>query len=199
MRKVVLLAFMALALALALPTASLANTTTGFTFDTCATPTGCTLLGGHFSTNTVTYSVHGTGVNSGVTFSIALTGIDCATSPICTITGGSMTATNSATGLMVTSTLTGGGRIIENISNGVTHDVLNGLDLTPSTGLGQVAFGTLNGTINFNTRTGDVLSGRVTSMGAVNTSVPEPGMLGMLASGMIGFAGMARRRLKFWA
>ena len=189
MRKVMLLALLALALTLASPTASLANTV-GFSFDTC--PGGCTTLTGSFvgPSDNPTYTLTG----SGVTFTIGLTGLNCP-NVMCSITGGSVTVTNDATGAVeMTSTLTGAGRIIRSESNGVVSDVFNNLDLTPSTGGGQVAFGTLNGTVNWDLNTGDVISGRMTSMGATN--VPEPGMLGMLASGMIGFAGMAGRRLK---
>ena len=188
MRRVMLLALVALAL----PMASLADTI-GFKFDTC--PSGCTTLTGTVAppSSSPVYTLTG----NGVTFTIDFTDVMCP-NILCSFGGGSVTVTNSVTGaVLLMDSFTepnNTGRIIRTESSNVISDVFDSIDLTPNIGIGQTAFGTLSGAVDWNTTFGAVISGRVTAIGATN--VPEPGTLGLLGTGLIGLAVMTIRKLK---
>jgi hypothetical protein len=187
MRRLMLLVL----LALGLPTAALASPFNTFNFDTC--PGNCTTLAGGLAgtSSSPIYTLMG----NGLTFVINLTDVDCVRAP-CTFTGGSVTVSDSATSvvLMSDSLLSG---TFTRTSGGVNviHDVFNVLRLTPNSGTPEVAFGNVSGTVVWNLN-GPVLSGRVVARGTF-APIPEPGTLGMLGTGLIGLAGMMRRKLKF--
>jgi hypothetical protein len=176
-------------LALGLPTAALAKTIP-FTFDTGTNVSG--IVHSFMSGTAPVYMVTG----NGLTFTITFSGVNCVRAP-CTFSGGSLAVTNAANVVLLSNSLLPG--TFTRTSTGVDsqlNDVFSGIQLAPGTLVGQAASGTLSGNVIWqNTNNPIVLSGRLSVSGELN--VPEPGTLLSLGTGLIGIAGMMRRKLKF--
>lgn len=174
MKRVFLLAL----LALALPTAALANSidfstgtfTSGTVSGSLTTSLSTTITG---SLNTITVS----------TGSLTkLSGCPVGLSGACySFTGGSVTVKSGSTTLF-TDSLTGG--VLD--KNGKSLGILAGL-----TSNSYVANGT--GTLSMVFKSGGVGAGSI-DVSLVTT--PEPGTLGLIGTGLIGLAGIARRKLR---
>jgi PEP-CTERM motif len=173
MRRVFLLAL----LALALPTVALADSmdfstgtfVSGSTSGTLTTSVSTTITG---SLNTITVS----------TGSLTLGSCPTGLSGTCyDFSGGSVTVKSGST-TVFTDSLSGG---LLN-KNGSSLGILAGLapDSTVASGAGTVSLALKNGKIS----TGSIDVSLVTT--------PEPGTLGLIGTGLIGLAGIARRKLR---
>ena len=196
MRRVMLLTL----LAVALPTAALANTinltkadtgsdltlSTGSTFISgridCISMGGCDRVGPGFSL-TVTGN-DGTLMISGATLSP-----DPCSSGVCIFSGGKVTFTNPSGTLLFTDDIitgnfskTSGDRLITSLMGSLAHG-------------GTVSLATA--TIGWNGN-GMSLSGAPTMEITEPSQVMEPGPLELLGAGVIGLAGMMRRKLALW-
>ncbi len=203
MKKTLLLAV----LALALPTAVFAGSSVDYTNSggtLSGSASGLTLTG---STLVVVNGLNGggllTGANLGalsfgtgamISGSLKDGGTFSATGSWFTITGN---GTNGVpTGTLFTGTFDGNVTLtlLPTLANG-THDYMLSGNLSGMTGSG---FSTVGSTVQLTINTGKgFFNGMTTiSSGDTNIVVPEPGSLGLLGTGLIGLAGVVRRKLK---
>jgi hypothetical protein len=191
MKKTLLLAV----LALALPTAVFAGSSvdyTNFGGTLSGSSSGLTLTG------STLIAVNGIKDTGSVSFSTgSLTGIS-STGDYTFAAGGSFQITGSGGGALFTGTFSGP-VTLSLISGGKGADGTNLYDLH-----GQVAGTTASGymasgatvELVINTGKGPFNGSTVISSGDTTLLVPEPGSLGLLGTGLIGLAGVVRRKLK---
>jgi hypothetical protein len=180
-------------LALALSTAALAQQVrynTGVPANSgVAEPTGNFITGDVFSVDVTCPSCTSVPLGQIGPVEIGLTGatLDCPSDSFCSFTDGTATVTGRSGNEIFMDTVNpdiGGSIVIGLQSVAITAD------LTPN------AFATAGGTETFGfSRTGFGANGVV----ILDTVIPEPGTFVMLGTGLIGLAGMARRKLRLGA
>ena len=179
MKQVMLLTL----LAVALPTAALANS---IEFSTGSSATGTITSNLHSPIN---LSVSGNGITIALT-NLVMSPTNCNPSGItCTFNSGTLTVSEGGN-VVFTSSLDDG--LLTKVGS---NDLTFSASLVPGTcSPTQCLSGTV--TLSHLMKSGaSITSGTGTVRGTTSTVVPEPGTLGLLGTGVIGLAGMMRRKL----
>ena len=182
MRRVMLFAF----LALALPTAALASSidfTTGtFRNGTISRNTTGGFTPGNFRVDVV-------GATNIIRLSTAVLSPGCSGSVgTCTFTSGTVTVENLSSTTLFTDSLV----------NGIITKTSNSAIITASLAPNSMGIGPAGGIVRFVVQfssAGPPFSTDLTGATARVAAIPEPGTLGLLGTGLIGLAGAARRKL----
>ena len=174
MRRVILLAV----LALALPTAALANTVDYQNYGTFAAGTA-SVAGSATAGNTLTLNSALVGINA---TQGSLGQVSVSTGTLVSVGGGNFTFTGGSISIWNTSSQS----LFHGTFTTGTVSVVNGFT-TIQGFVGGVA-GTVQIGINLNGRTGVVSGDTIVT--------PEPGTLGLLGTGLVGLAGVIRRKVR---
>jgi hypothetical protein len=170
MKKAVLLA----ALLLALPVAAFADSTTDYAIfgkvPGTASVSGSATASGTLSVTALLTQINGVSVPNGTVSITTGTLTATAVAGIFTFTGGTIDIMSSTHQPLFQGTFTKGSTVV--VSNGVP------------TIIGFVGSSTVTLTINAKTISGDAIV------------TPEPGTLGLLGTGLVGIAGLVRRKVK---
>jgi len=171
-------------LAVALPTAALANS---IDFST-----------GTFTSGTITsnfhnpFSVEVVGSGGTITLDTSTLNTHCApATAVCTFTSGTVTVKNSAGVTVFTSSVTDGtiSRVTPPNEDSITANLVPGTCSPITCTSGSVTF-------HVDVRGGNLVAGSSATVVGSTSVIPEPGTLGMLGTGVLGLAGMMRRKLK---
>jgi hypothetical protein len=181
MKRVVLLAL----LALALPAAASTIDYEGLTTTETAVLSGTVGSGGTFTLTFSELAINGGGVTDGnVIFTITESTTSCGTGCF-NIASGSVLVTDASNTTLFSSTLMAAGNVTEiGGTINISAFFAGGSGVANVTGLTTTVCVPSAGGVQCGTGSADVVA-----------PVPEPGTLGMLGTGLIGLAGLVRRKL----